>query len=231
MLLFPSVLMDCCWDLHPTTQCLFYHSMCFKSQCLSMQNEKQIVRKYVTYHIFQLCDEKKDQPYELMEFNCYNDESGSVKNCCPLGWVHFQSSCYFFSTNTKSWSESVKNCSSMGAHLVVINSEEEQKFLFHAKPKGKEFYIGLTDQVVDGQWKWVDGTPFMESLSFWDAGEPNNLFTVEDCVTIRDSKNPQQNWNDMACFLNMFWICEMPDKNILDKEKSSRTESTPLMYG
>lgn len=51
---------------------------------------------------------------------------GSVKNCCPLGWVHFQSSCYFFSTNTRSWSESVKNCSSMGAHLVVINSEEEQ---------------------------------------------------------------------------------------------------------
>ncbi|XP_036156584.1 C-type lectin domain family 4 member E-like [Myotis myotis] len=189
-----------------------------------------ITRCVLTYHIFQLCDEKKDQPYEFIEFNCYNDGSGSVKNCCPLGWVHFQSSCYFFSTSTRSWSESMKYCSSMRAHLVVINSEEEQKFLFHAKPKGKEFYIGLTDQMVEGQWKWVDGTPFTESLSFWDAGEPNNLLTVEDCVSIRDSNNPRQNWNDRACFLNVFWICEMPDKNILDTEKSSRKEGTPLMY-
>lgn len=51
---------------------------------------------------------------------------GSVKNCCPLNWVHFQSSCYFFSTNTMTWTASLKNCSSMGAHLVVINTQEEQ---------------------------------------------------------------------------------------------------------
>lgn len=51
---------------------------------------------------------------------------GSVKNCCPTDWVHFQSSCYFFSTNTMSWTSSLKNCSDMGAHLVVINTQEEQ---------------------------------------------------------------------------------------------------------
>lgn len=51
---------------------------------------------------------------------------GSVKNCCPSNWVHFQSSCYFFSTNTMSWASSLKNCSDMGAHLVVINTREEQ---------------------------------------------------------------------------------------------------------
>ncbi|CAK6443722.1 unnamed protein product [Pipistrellus nathusii] len=184
-----------------------------------------ITRCVVTYRIFQLCDEKKVQPYEdFLEFNCYNNEPGPVKNCCPLSWIHFQSSCYFFSTNTLTWQESVENCSSLGAQLVVINSEEEQKFLFHAKPTNREFYIGLTDQVIDGQWKWIDGTPFNESLSFWDEGEPNNLVTVEDCATIRDSKNPRQNWNDMACFLYMFRICEMPAKNILSKENSSRTE-------
>uniref|UniRef100_A0A8D0WH13 C-type lectin domain family 4 member E n=1 Tax=Sus scrofa TaxID=9823 RepID=A0A8D0WH13_PIG len=98
---------------------------------------------------------------------------GQTWNCCPLNWIHFQSSCYFFSTNVMSWTASLKNCSSIGAHLVVINTQEEQEFLFHAKPKRKEFYIGLTDQVIEGQWKWVDGTPFTKSLSFWDIGEPN----------------------------------------------------------
>ncbi|XP_047406157.1 C-type lectin domain family 4 member E isoform X1 [Sciurus carolinensis] len=174
-----------------------------------------ITRCVVTYHSFQICDEKKFQPHEnLQELSCYNDGSGSVKNCCPLNWEHFQSSCYFYSTNTMSWISSVKNCSGMGAHLVVINTQEEQEFLYHAKPRNKIFYIGLTDQVVEGEWQWVDGTPFTESLSFWDAGEPNNLVTVEDCATIRDSSNPRQNWNDIPCFYSVFRICEMPEINI-----------------
>ncbi|XP_057559517.1 C-type lectin domain family 4 member E [Hippopotamus amphibius kiboko] len=173
-----------------------------------------ITRCVVTYHIFQFCNEKKFQPPEdFMEFSCNNDGSGSVKNCCPLKWVHFQSSCYFFSTDTMTWTASLKNCSSMGAHLVVINTQEEQEFLYHTKPKRKEFYIGLTDQVTEGQWQWVDGTPFTKSLSFWDIGEPNNIVTVEDCATIRDSSNPRQNWNDVPCFFNMLRICEMPERN------------------
>ncbi|XP_036924061.1 C-type lectin domain family 4 member E [Sturnira hondurensis] len=177
-----------------------------------------IARCVVTYHIFQLCDEKRVQPHEeFLEFSCYSDGSGSVRNCCPSRWVHFQSSCYFFSTNTMTWSASVKNCSNMGGHLVVINTQEEQEFLFHEKPEKREYYIGLTDKVTDGQWKWVDGTPFMKSLSFWDVGEPNNLATVEDCATIRDSSDPRRNWNDVPCFFNLFRICEMPGKSILNK--------------
>ncbi|XP_045320283.1 C-type lectin domain family 4 member E isoform X2 [Leopardus geoffroyi] len=144
---------------------------------------------------------------------------GSVKNCCPSSWIHFQSSCYLFSTNTMSWASSVKNCSNMGAHLVVINTQEEQEFLFYAKPKRREFYIGLTDQVTEGQWQWVDGTPFTESLSFWDEGEPNNIVTVEDCATIRDSSNPRKNWNDVPCFFNVFRICEMPEISALNNKK------------
>ncbi|XP_072655250.1 C-type lectin domain family 4 member E-like [Canis lupus baileyi] len=183
-------------------------SVCFITRCL------------VTYHNFQLCDENKFQLHEaFMDFSCSNDGLGSVKNCCPSDWVHFQSSCYLFSTNTMSWTSSLKNCSNMGAHLVVINTQEEQEFLFFAKPKRKEFYIGLTDQVKEGQWQWVDGTPFTESLSFWDVGEPNNIVTVEDCATIRDSSNPRKNWNDVPCFFNMFRICEMPEINVSSNKK------------
>ncbi|XP_023404838.1 C-type lectin domain family 4 member E isoform X1 [Loxodonta africana] len=177
-------------------------SACFVTRCV------------VTYRFFLLCDEENFQPHEnITELYDYNDGSGSVKNC-PLNWKHFQSSCYFFSTNAMTWTSSSKNCSAMGAHLVVINTEEEQEFLFHTKPRRREFYIGLTDQVAEGQWQWVDGTPFKESLSFWDTGEPNNLATVEDCATIRDSSNPRKNWNDVPCFFSLFRVCEMPERNI-----------------
>ncbi|XP_007535920.1 C-type lectin domain family 4 member E [Erinaceus europaeus] len=188
-------------------------SACFITKCI------------VTYHVFQLCDKKTLQPPEdLMALPCYTYESGSVKKCCPLNWLHFQSSCYFFSTNTLTWASSLKNCSDLGGHLVVINSLEEQEFLFHKKPTKREFYIGLTDQRTESQWKWVDNTPFNTSLSFWDVGEPNNLATVEDCVTIRDSSNPRQNWNDVPCFLNMFRVCEMEETYMLDKKNSLRAK-------
>ncbi|XP_028718463.1 C-type lectin domain family 4 member E isoform X1 [Peromyscus leucopus] len=179
---------------------ILFLSVCFITRCA------------VTYRSCLMYEQKKLQSHETVkELSCYSVTSGSVKNCCPLNWKHFQSSCYFFSTTTLTWPSSLKNCSEMGAHLVVINTPEEQEFLFHTKPKKKEFYIGLTDQVVEGQWQWVDDTPFTENLSFWDAGEPNNIVYVEDCVTIRDSGNPRKNWNDIPCFYSMPWICEMPE--------------------
>ncbi|XP_002822912.3 C-type lectin domain family 4 member E isoform X1 [Pongo abelii] len=188
---------------------ILFLSACFITRCV------------VTYRIFQTCDEKKFQLHEnFTELSCYNYGSGSVKNCCPLNWEYFQSSCYFFSTDTISWALSLKNCSAMGAHLVIINSQEEQEFLSYKKPKMREFFIGLSDQVVEDQWQWVDGTPLTKSLSFWDVGEPNNIATLEDCATMRDSSNPRQNWNDVTCFFNYFRICEMVGINLLNKGKS-----------
>lgn len=177
-----------------------------------------ITRCVVTYRVFQTCGGTRSQPDDdVTGLSCYNDGLGSVKNCCPLNWKYFQSSCYFFSTDTLPWTASLKSCANVGAHLVIINTLEEQEFLFHTKPPKKEFYIGLTDQVAEGQWKWVDDTPLVKSLSFWDVGEPNNIVTLEDCAAIRDSTNPRKNWNDVSCFFNMFRICEMPEINNLSK--------------
>lgn len=45
---------------------------------------------------------------------------------CPEDWVVFSSSCYFLSNVSASWEEAKKDCGDRGAHLVVINSTEEQ---------------------------------------------------------------------------------------------------------
>ncbi|EQB79019.1 hypothetical protein CB1_001683088 [Camelus ferus] len=84
MLLFPGVLMDCCWGLHPAAQCLFYRQMCWLFLKPETPTSTKLLPNFsdlrhifhVTYHIFQLCDGKKVQPREdLMELSCYNDGS------------------------------------------------------------------------------------------------------------------------------------------------------------
>nr|XP_012615857.2 C-type lectin domain family 4 member A [Microcebus murinus] len=52
-----------------------------------------------------------------------------VWSCCPKNWRSFSSKCYFISTEAKSWHESEENCSRMGAHLLVINTKDEQDFI------------------------------------------------------------------------------------------------------
>ena len=52
--------------------------------------------------------------------------TGKDWSCCPKDWNSFSLNCYFFSTEVKTWTESEKNCSGMKAHLLVINSKNEQ---------------------------------------------------------------------------------------------------------
>uniref|UniRef100_A0A668U4W0 C-type lectin domain-containing protein n=1 Tax=Oreochromis aureus TaxID=47969 RepID=A0A668U4W0_OREAU len=54
---------------------------------------------------------------------------------------------------------------------------------------------------MEGQWKWVDGTPL--TLANWATNEPNN---GEDCVHVRNDK--KKSWNDLSCAASLKWICE-----------------------
>ncbi|XP_028282787.1 C-type lectin domain family 4 member M-like [Parambassis ranga] len=117
------------------------------------------------------------------------------------GWVLFQNSYYYISSDTKSWQDSKADCVQKGADLVIINSKEEQNFL---RKFQKRVWIGLKE--TEGVWKWVDGTQL--SRSFWMPGEPNNHEDKdEDCgeITNYDQEN---SWNDATCDMQINWICE-----------------------
>ncbi|XP_052320896.1 CD209 antigen-like protein E isoform X8 [Oncorhynchus keta] len=132
----------------------------------------------------------------------------NLKKTCPEGWQKFESSWYFLSTETKTWKESRQDCLERGADLVIINSDKEQQFLLNLK---KRVWIGLTDSVKEGTWKWVDGTPLI--TGYWydpqpdnGGGKPEN--GEEDCVEIRTDQSPLKAWNDLSCAENLHWICE-----------------------
>ncbi|KAJ8343138.1 hypothetical protein AAFF_G00248780 [Aldrovandia affinis] len=80
---------------------------------------------------------------------------------CPEGWEQRNSTCYYFSTERKSWNASRSACLKQGADLVIIESEEEQDFI-SKHTRGDGYWIGLSDSETEGTWLWVDGTPLQK---------------------------------------------------------------------
>ncbi|XP_015224748.1 PREDICTED: C-type lectin domain family 4 member A-like, partial [Cyprinodon variegatus] len=109
------------------------------------------------------CFNRTDQKIQLGLIFCFYDaESGhnglnltaltdttkeQIADVCP--------SVYYISTSRKSWHESRKDCLERGADLLIINSQEEQKFMIQFK---RPFWIGLIYAAREKEWKWIDGT-------------------------------------------------------------------------
>ncbi|XP_041867755.1 C-type lectin domain family 2 member B-like isoform X2 [Melanotaenia boesemani] len=118
-----------------------------------------------------------------------------TEKMCPDGWKRFESSCYFKSTERKTWSESRKDCQERGADLVIINSKDEQEFL--KKLTMKEFFwIGL-GKTEGSEWKWVDGSTLTK---FWGK-EPQH----GECAVCCDDKGE---WGAIYSNYGRNWICE-----------------------
>ncbi|XP_014670871.1 PREDICTED: C-type lectin domain family 4 member C-like [Priapulus caudatus] len=51
--------------------------------------------------------------------------------CCPEGFARREgtASCYLFSQHTSNWFAASRNCKSVGAELVVIETAEEDSFI------------------------------------------------------------------------------------------------------
>ncbi|XP_062391407.1 C-type lectin domain family 4 member M-like [Sardina pilchardus] len=122
---------------------------------------------------------------------------------CPSGWRYFNTKCYFISSSIRTWSESRQQCKDSGGDLVIINSKEEQVFIY-----GLEIYrawIGLVYK--QGVWEWMDNTQL--STSYWDQRQPNR--DDEDCVLIAADKGETfSSWHDYPCSDKHYFICGIP---------------------
>nr|XP_004610704.1 unnamed protein product [Sorex araneus] len=129
---------------------------------------------------------------------------GKSWSCCPKNWKPFGSNCYFVSSEEQTWTDSKKHCAGMQAHLLVVDSKEEQDFINKNVDESCDYYFGLSD-LQNGHWEWVNETPYNHSASFWHPGEPSN--GNEHCVML--NFHHQWGWNDAPCDLLQHSVCEM----------------------
>lgn len=101
------------------------------------------------------------------------------------------------------WTDAQRDCADDGGgtHLVTIGSELERsgvRTLF-----GDDVWIGLSDRVTEGTFRWVAGaaSPF----TAWAGGQPDDATGDEDCV---EQKRMMSGWHDEPCTELRAYVCE-----------------------
>ncbi|XP_072544841.1 asialoglycoprotein receptor 1-like [Salminus brasiliensis] len=84
--------------------------------------------------------------------------------------------CYYFSTDKETWTASRDACVAVGGHLVIITTPEEKNFIKRStSPSPLNYYwIGLTDAVKEGDWRWLDGTELSTTSKYWGEKQPDD---------------------------------------------------------
>jgi Ca2+-binding RTX toxin-like protein len=97
-------------------------------------------------------------------------------------------------TSYGTWQEAQAQAQSLGGNLVTINNQAEQDWLVNTFGVNQTLWIGLTDEVTEGQFKWVSGE--ISTYTNWLPGEPNNGWGGEDYVEMNFGSPGK--WNDSS---------------------------------
>ncbi|MCC6997257.1 MAG: C-type lectin domain-containing protein [Deltaproteobacteria bacterium] len=116
-----------------------------------------------------------------------------------VGYVASGTSKYKLVTTTRGWVDAEHSCEADGAHLVVIDGDDENTRV--GALSSSELWIGLSDRITEGSFMTVNGaTPFLP----WSGNQPDDFFG-EDCV-VRYSNG---RFNDADCSdIPHAYVCE-----------------------
>ncbi|KAF7656818.1 hypothetical protein LDENG_00035870 [Lucifuga dentata] len=181
---------------------------------LTAQNEQLISQKTILEKESEQQRKERDNLERMMDFilkfdNCPVKKSCPQKECqpCQDGWIQFQKKCYLFSNFWLIWDESRQYCKSRGSDLVVVESQDEQKFInIHTKfydDKYHGYWISL-HQSAEKNWLWVDGSN--DTLGYWTT-EP--LSESGLCAVTIPDRNVTASWDKANCSIMNKFICEV----------------------
>ena len=136
------------------------------------------------------------------------DEEGSVEF-----WNRTRLELEYFAFPNMSWHQAEAFCVDKGGHLASIDSKYEQEQLIGLlKHESVTAWLGGSDEAVESQWTWIDGTPWEEE--HWDVEhlEPEGLLG-ENCLAVWKD---HFRWADVDCedqFDNVLGLlCRLPTK-------------------
>jgi hypothetical protein len=78
---------------------------------------------------------------------------------------------YVVSPAPMSWQDARDWAESVGGHLVCLSSAQEEVAVAQIVGPNREYWLGFTDEMIEGEWRWITGEPVLYTR--WQPGEPN----------------------------------------------------------
>ncbi|MEM8909326.1 MAG: lectin-like protein, partial [Bacteroidota bacterium] len=145
----------------------------------------------------------------VIEITCFDDspDCNAVSNSIP-GTIYLgeynNSKYYCTETNDYTWAQAKAWAESKGGHLAIVDDLAENDFI-QSVIIADFGWIGLTDEVNEGTYRWVDGQ--ISTFFNWNSGEPNNSGGNEDYVRLLKSNGK---WTDRDEHFEAEGIMEIP---------------------
>merc|ERR1719362_2069276 len=130
--------------------------------------------------------------------------------CNNPAWKTSGNRCYrFYSKDGLNYAQMQAQCKRAGGELARIDNAKQDALAMKLAGKSRAF-IGLTDRIKEGKFKWSDGSA--PAYTNWAPGEPNDYKKIggEDCTVINWHGNK---WNDVKCTSNDAsegFVCSAP---------------------
>ena len=101
---------------------------------------------------------------------------------------------FYLLSNAGTWTQAQAQAVTLGGNLVTVNDAAENQFLVNTFGGTERLWIGLTDEVTEGTFKWANG----EAVTYtnWASGEPNDGGGNEDYAEF--NLGGAGKWNDLA---------------------------------
>jgi len=107
---------------------------------------------------------------------------------------------YYLYNYLADWHTAKIICENNNGHLLTITSEYEDSFI--SSIISTQSWLGLTDEINEGQWNWITGEPL--TYTNWDGSEPNGG-TEENYL----ERHPSGKWNDLRSGQSLSFILEL----------------------
>ncbi|XP_049738439.1 NKG2-A/NKG2-B type II integral membrane protein-like isoform X1 [Elephas maximus indicus] len=103
--------------------------------------------------------------FKVISSSIGNPEKNRTPNAshcgrCPEDWLSYSNSCYYVSSDKKTWTESQMACASKKSNLTNIDNEEEMKFM-DLLPYS---WVGLSRESSNYPWLWINGSPSNQKI-------------------------------------------------------------------
>ena len=137
------------------------------------------------------------------------------KDLCDGRGIYHNGKCYLTkqrsSRNCSTFMEADAYCTSEGAGLPILSSEDDSLFIHEylqhqQKQQNSSNYIWLNmKRSTSNRWQWRDGSPL--KLNKWILGEPSNKSTGHNCATVT-KKGINTGWKTENCSAYQDTVCQ-----------------------